>query len=273
MFGLVIVLLARVLVRSGVGAFRLCFMPEKKDQAKIGWLLYTMPLLIKAFNILREPIDFNSFMSSESNTFSLSFNSARFLQSASKLSNSPAETEIEIAFAGRSNAGKSSAINALCNNKKLARTSKTPGRTQLINFFSLSDARVRFVDLPGYGYAKVSLDLKEAWGRHLDDYLQNRTCLSALVLIMDIRKPLTDFDRMLLDWSHRSQMPTLILLTKADKLKRGAAKQAYFKVVKELEAHDVILSVQLFSSLNKDGVEASRQCINRFCEARLSAPE
>ncbi|TNC80955.1 MAG: YihA family ribosome biogenesis GTP-binding protein [Oleiphilus sp.] len=212
-------------------------------------------------------------MSSEPKPLTLSFNSARFLQSASKLSNSPAETEIEIAFAGRSNAGKSSAINALCNNKKLARTSKTPGRTQLINFFSLSEPRVRLVDLPGYGYAKVSLDLKEAWGQHLDDYLQNRACLSALVLIMDIRKPLTDFDRMLLDWSHRSQMPTLILLTKADKLKRGAAKQVYFKVVKELEEHDAILSVQLFSSTSKDGVEACRQSIIAFCQSRLIAPE
>ena len=113
-------------------------------------------------------------MTTDSNDLALSYNSARFLQSSSKLSNCPPEAVVEVAFAGRSNAGKSSAINSITNNKKLARTSKTPGRTQLINFFSLSDPRVRLVDLPGYGYAKVSLSLKEEWGRHLDDYLQHR---------------------------------------------------------------------------------------------------
>ena len=212
-------------------------------------------------------------MSSEPEQFTLSFNSARFLQSASKLSNCPPETGAEICFAGRSNAGKSSAINAITNNKKLARTSKTPGRTQLINFFSLSDSRVRLVDLPGYGYAKVSLDLKAEWGRHLDDYLQNRESLSALVLIMDIRKPLTEFDWMLLDWSHKCALPTLILLTKADKLKRGAAKNVYFKVRKELEEHSALEDIVLFSSLNKDGVDQARDLITRMTARSLQAQE
>ncbi|KZY64599.1 ribosome biogenesis GTP-binding protein YihA/YsxC, partial [Oleiphilus sp. HI0066] len=149
--------------------------------------------------------------------FRLAYDSAAFMQSGSKLSNCPSDNGIEIAFAGRSNAGKSSAINSITQNKKLARTSKTPGRTQLINFFSLDIEGVRLVDLPGYGYAKVSLDMKEAWGRHLEDYLQNRDSLVGLVLIMDIRKPLTEFDTMLLDWSKKSELSTTILLTKADK--------------------------------------------------------
>lgn len=210
-------------------------------------------------------------MTDSDTDFSLSYNSARFLQSASKLSNCPDEVLAEVCFAGRSNAGKSSAINSITNNKKLARTSKTPGRTQLINFFSLSDPRVRLVDLPGYGYAKVSLDLKAEWGRHLDDYLQNRESLAALVLIMDIRKPLTDFDRMLLDWSHRCVVPTLVLLTKADKLKRGAAKNVYFSVRKELEQHSCLEDVVLFSSLNKDGIEAARKAIDVIIQRRLQA--
>lgn len=212
-------------------------------------------------------------MTTDSQPLALAFNSARFLQSGSKLSNCPAETQAEICFAGRSNAGKSSAINALTNNKKLARTSKTPGRTQLINFFSLNDPRVRLVDLPGYGYAKVSLDLKAQWGKHLDAYLQNRACLSTLVLIMDIRKPLTEFDWMLLDWSHRCALPTLVLLTKADKLKRGAAKNAYFQVKKELEEHASLTDIILFSSLNKDGVKEARNSLNKITELALSAQD
>ena len=210
-------------------------------------------------------------MSSDSQAFSLSFNSARFLQSASKLSNCPPEAEAEICFAGRSNAGKSSAINALTANKKLARTSKTPGRTQLINFFSLNDPRVRLVDLPGYGYAKVSLDLKEEWGRHLEQYLQERESLSTLVLIMDIRKPLTEFDQMLLDWSDKCLLPTLILLTKADKLKRGAAKNAYFQVKTALKEHQSLEDVVLFSSLNKDGVQEARTILSQITARRLQS--
>jgi len=199
-----------------------------------------------------------------SNIPTISYNSARFTQSASKLNNCPPDNGIEIAFAGRSNAGKSSAINAITINKKLARTSKTPGRTQLINFFGLSNPGVRLVDLPGYGYAKVSLDLKAEWGKHLDDYLRNRDSLAGLVLIMDIRKPLTEFDNMLLDWSSECELPTVILLTKSDKLKFGPAKQVYFQVKKALEGHKSLKDVVLFSSLKKSGIKESRQTLDQI---------
>jgi GTP-binding protein len=200
---------------------------------------------------------------------SISYNSARFSQSASKLNNCPSDNGIEIAFAGRSNAGKSSAINSITNNKKLARTSKTPGRTQLINFFSLSTPGVRLVDLPGYGFAKVSLDLKAEWGKHLDDYLRNRQSLAGLVLIMDIRKPLTQFDEMILDWTSQRELATLILLTKSDKLKYGPAKQACFQVKKALAEHQSLKDVILFSSLKKSGIEESRESLNQIINERF----
>jgi len=194
----------------------------------------------------------------------IAFNSARFLQSASTVHNCPPDEGSEIAFAGRSNAGKSSAINAITNNKKLARTSKTPGRTQLINFFSLSSPGKRLVDLPGYGFAKVSLDLKAQWGKHLNAYLQERNALTSLVLIMDIRKPMTDFDEMLLDWTDQCQLPTVILLTKADKLKFGPAKQVMLKVKKQLENHSSLHKVILFSSTKKQGVEEARATLSEL---------
>jgi GTP-binding protein len=202
---------------------------------------------------------------SQENTpkFQLAYNSASFLQSGSKLSNCPSDSGIEIAFAGRSNAGKSSAINSITQNKKLARTSKTPGRTQLINFFSLNVDGVRLVDLPGYGYAKVSLDMKEAWGKHLEDYLQNRESLAGLVLIMDIRKPMTEFDTMLLDWSKKSELSTTVLLTKSDKLKYGPAKACMLQVKKALEDHGYINDVILFSSLKKTGLKEARTALDR----------
>lgn len=202
---------------------------------------------------------------SQENTpkFQLAYNSASFLQSGSKLSNCPSDSGIEIAFAGRSNAGKSSAINSITQNKKLARTSKTPGRTQLINFFSLNVDGVRLVDLPGYGYAKVSLDMKEAWGKHLEDYLQNRESLAGLVLIMDIRKPMTEFDTMLLDWSKKSELSTTVLLTKSDKLKYGPAKACMLQVKKALADHGYINDVILFSSLKKTGLKEARVALDR----------
>jgi GTP-binding protein len=209
-------------------------------------------------------------MNLQNHPLSISFNSARFTQSSSKLNNCPPDKGIEIAFAGRSNAGKSSAINTITNNKKLARTSKTPGRTQLINFFELSSPGIRLVDLPGYGYAKVSLDLKAEWGRHLDDYLRNRDALAGLVLIMDIRKPLTEFDNMLLDWSNQCQVPTVILLTKSDKFKFGPAKQVYFQVKKALEDHSSLKDIILFSSLKKSGVEESRESLASVIRTRFN---
>lgn len=179
-----------------------------------------------------------------------------FLQSAAKLSQCPTTVQAEVAFAGRSNAGKSSAINTLTDNKKLARTSKTPGRTQLINYFSIAENRC-LVDLPGYGYAKVPMAMKKEWDKNLSDYLQNRDALKGLVLLMDIRHPLQEFDTMMLNWAVEGEMPVHILLTKADKLKRGAAKNTLFAVQKHLKEANVddLVSVQLFSALKNEGVK------------------
>ncbi len=180
------------------------------------------------------------------------YRSAQFLTSAAKLAQCPPDAGWEVAFAGRSNAGKSSAINSLTNNKKLAKTSKTPGRTQLINFFELSESQ-RLVDLPGYGYAKVPLAVKREWVKQLENYLQNRRCLRGLILLMDIRHPLQPFDQQMLGWALQAAMPVHILLTKADKLKRGAAGTALLQVRDKLKANVDLVSVQLFSALKHDG--------------------
>jgi GTP-binding protein len=177
---------------------------------------------------------------------------AQFLTSAAKVSQCPPDGGWEVAFAGRSNAGKSSAINSLTNNKKLAKTSKTPGRTQLINFFELSESQ-RLVDLPGYGFAKVPLAVKREWTKQLENYLQNRQCLRGLILLMDIRHPLQPFDQQMLDWALQAAMPVHILLTKADKLKRGAASTALLQVRASLKDNADLVSVQLFSALKHDG--------------------
>ncbi len=180
------------------------------------------------------------------------YRGAKFLISAAKFQQCPPDKGWEVAFAGRSNAGKSSAINSLTNNKKLAKTSKTPGRTQLINFFELSENQ-RLVDLPGYGFAKVPLAVKQEWTKQLENYLQNRQCLRGMILLMDVRHPLQPFDRQMLDWALQASMPVHILLTKADKLKRGAAGTALLQVRAELRPHAELTSVQLFSALKHDG--------------------
>jgi len=177
---------------------------------------------------------------------------AKFLTSAAKFAQCPPDTGWEVAFAGRSNAGKSSAINSLTNNKKLAKTSRTPGRTQLINFFELSDNQ-RLVDLPGYGFAKVPLAVKREWTKQLENYLQNRQCLRGLILLMDVRHPLQPFDQQMLDWALQASMPVHILLTKADKLKRGPSGAALLQVRAELRPHADLASVQLFSALKHNG--------------------
>jgi len=180
------------------------------------------------------------------------YRGARFLTSAATLAQCPPDCGWEVAFAGRSNAGKSSAINSLTNNSKLAKTSRTPGRTQLINFFALS-ADQRLVDLPGYGFAKVPLAVKQEWTRQLENYLQNRQCLRGLILLMDVRHPLQPFDLQMLDWAWRASMPVHILLTKADKLRRGAAGTALLQVRATLKSHPGLASAQLFSALKSDG--------------------
>jgi GTP-binding protein len=179
---------------------------------------------------------------------------ATFLTSAGKLSQCPPDEGWEVAFAGRSNAGKSSAINSLTQNKKLARTSKTPGRTQLINFFALTGQQ-RLVDLPGYGFAKVPRAVKQDWIRLMEGYLQHRRSLRGLVLLMDVRRPLQPFDSQMLDWAISAGMPVHILLTKADKLKKGPANSSLLQVRKQLAEHRELVSVQLFSALKHTGHE------------------
>ncbi len=191
----------------------------------------------------------------------INFREACFIQSASEIENAPPDQGWEVAFAGRSNSGKSSAINALTGNRKLARTSRTPGRTQLINFFALSDSQ-RLVDLPGYGFAKVPLAVKKNWNQQLERYLQYRESLCGLVMLMDIRHPLTDPDKQMLGWAVAASMPVHILLTKADKLKRGPAQNTLLSVRGELAAHAELVSVQCFSSLKHQGVEELGKQIN-----------
>lgn len=181
---------------------------------------------------------------------------AAFVLSAAHLSQCPADDGIEVAFAGRSNAGKSSAINVICEQSKLARTSKTPGRTQQINFFALDEAR-RLVDLPGYGFARIPEELRRAWGRLVEGYLRNRRSLAGIVLLMDARHPLKDQDRELIHWAGTLAIPLHILLTKSDKLSRGAAKSALLAVRREL-ATVPATTIQLFSALNGSGVDEAR---------------
>ena len=193
----------------------------------------------------------------------LNYHVTHFVMSAPDIRHLPADTGIEVAFAGRSNAGKSSALNTLTNQKGLARTSKTPGRTQLINLFEVKEGK-RLVDLPGYGYAEVPEEMKLKWQRALGEYLQKRQALKGLVVLMDIRHPLKDLDRQMIQWSVESGIPVLLLLTKADKLASGARK-AQLNVVREaaLEfAGDV--QVELFSSLKKIGVDKVGQKLDSW---------
>ena len=189
------------------------------------------------------------------------FRNAVFLQSASGIENAPSDYGWEVAFAGRSNSGKSSAINTLTGQKKLARTSRTPGRTQLINFFALSDNQ-RLVDLPGYGFAKVPLAVKKKWNQQLERYLQRRQSLRGLIMLMDIRHPLTEPDQQMLGWAIAADMPVHILLTKSDKLKRGPAQNTLLSVRHQLSAHQALVSVQLFSSLRGIGVDELGRQLN-----------
>ena len=188
----------------------------------------------------------------------INFQSAVYSTSASKLEQCPPDSGFEVAFIGRSNAGKSSAINVLTGQTRLARTSKTPGRTQLLNFFSVGENRY-LVDLPGFGYAKVPIEMRNKWQQQLERYLRQRQSLRGLVLLMDIRHPFKDSDRMMLDWCVDAEVPLHILLTKTDKLKQGAAKAVLLQSRKEVQEHAELVSVQLFSSLNGLGVEELRE--------------
>lgn len=182
------------------------------------------------------------------------FENATFMISAPDISHLTSDSGIEIAFAGRSNAGKSSALNTLTRQKNLARTSKTPGRTQLINVFEIEDG-IRLIDLPGYGFAKVPYEVKQKWQKALGEYLQKRQSLKGIVVLMDIRHPLKDLDKQLIHWAIDSDIPVLALLTKADKLKQGARSKAVKEVKEAVQDFGGDVTVAPFSSLKNTGID------------------
>lgn len=188
------------------------------------------------------------------------FPNAKFVTSANAASQFLPDTGLEVAVAGRSNAGKSSAINVIVNQRQFARTSKTPGRTQLVNFFDLRTGQ-RLVDLPGYGFAKVAASVRRHWGQLLQTYFENRTSLRGLILVVDVRRELQDFDRQMIEFARSVSLPIHVLLTKSDKLKRGKAATALLQVKKELGDS---ASVQLFSALSRQGVDEARDVLERF---------
>lgn len=211
---------------------------------------------------------------SEYSTSSLNWlHSAEFLMSAPKLSLCVEDTGYEIAFAGRSNAGKSSAINALTNQKQLARASKRPGRTQMINFFSLGNLDQRLVDLPGYGYAAVPEAMKLVWQKELENYLIHRQSLQGLVLLMDIRHPLQHFDVMMLEWAYSRKLFVHVLLTKADKLNRGPASKVLLEIQDRLKQMKLHFSIQLFSSMSRLGLEELASIMAGRLNYTLDAPK
>lgn len=191
------------------------------------------------------------------------YHQAQFLKSAVELSHLPADKGWEVAFIGRSNAGKSSAINAITGIRGLARTSSTPGQTQMINLFGLDKDR-RLVDLPGYGYAKVPRTIKERWQKSIDEYLEKRHCLRGLILVMDIRHPLKEGDQQLIAWSIKCEVPVHILLTKADKLNTSETRKILKEVSATLEPFGSTLSVQIFSAMHNQGVEAAQVRLNSW---------
>jgi GTP-binding protein len=183
----------------------------------------------------------------------------------------PADSLAEVAFAGRSNAGKSSAINTLCNHKRLAFVSKMPGRTQHLNFFRVEEGRF-LVDLPGYGFARAPKDQKHVWQALIGGYLANRPQLAGLVLIMDSRHPLTELDRSLLEWFRLSGKPVHVLLSKSDKLSRGPAQQTLRQVRAELSDIGLNATVQLFSSLKRDGAEEAEAVLRTWLGVTKKSP-
>jgi len=189
---------------------------------------------------------------------------ARFLTSANAAKQFVPDSGVEVAVAGRSNSGKSSAINIIVNRRQFARTSKTPGRTQLVNFFSLRDGQ-RLVDLPGYGFARVSDAMREHWGELLAEYFRVRQSLKGLLLIVDIRRALQDYDRQMMAFAEDVDLPIHILLTKADKLKKGQAATTLLQVRKELDER---ATVQQFSALNRQGEDEAREVLERLLAAR-----
>lgn len=182
------------------------------------------------------------------------FPEARFLLSSWQPNQFPPDTGAEVAFVGRSNSGKSSALNAITGRRDLARTSKTPGRTQLINFFALKDSQ-RLADLPGYGYAKVPAEMQRHWRELMNRYVEDRESLVGLMIVMDARRPLTDFDLQMLEWTRSASLNTHLLLTKADKLSRSEAMTTLKQVQAKTQG---AATAQLFSAVTKTGVDEAR---------------
>ncbi len=199
------------------------------------------------------------------------YQNTHFITSAPDIRHLPVDEGIEIAFAGRSNAGKSSSLNRLTNQKSLAKTSKTPGRTQLINLFKVTEG-CHIVDLPGYGFAQVPLEMKKKWQKSLGEYLQKRECLKGLVVLMDIRHPMKDLDQQLIIWAVECGIPVQVLLTKADKLKSGARKAQILKIRKDAQQFGGDVSVDGFSSLSGIGVDILRNKLDSWF-APMVAPE
>jgi GTP-binding protein len=191
------------------------------------------------------------------------YTQAKFINSSPRLKDTPPDQGLEVAFAGRSNAGKSSAINTLTRQHGLARISKTPGRTQMLNFFEINEHQ-RFVDLPGYGYAKVPLAVKKQWHELMETYLTSRKSLCAIVLVMDVRHPLTEFDWQMVEWCEHTGLPLHVLLTKADKLNYGAAKNTLLQIQNELKEANFPLTIQLFSSLKKTGIDEVHKALDHL---------
>jgi GTP-binding protein len=185
----------------------------------------------------------------------INYHNAEFLLSCPNIAFAPDDEGVEVIFAGRSNAGKSSCINALTGQKKLAKVSKTPGRTQHLVFFNLGNKK-KLVDLPGYGFAKVPEKVKQKWNQDMGEYFAKRQCLKGAILLMDIRHPLKEFDKLMLNWCLESDIKVHILLTKADKLSKNQANKALFAVQKQLPKG---VSLQLFSALKKLGVDKLKQ--------------
>jgi GTP-binding protein len=191
------------------------------------------------------------------------YRATRFLTSVYELSQLPPDQGYEVVFAGRSNAGKSSALNTLTQQKSLAHISKTPGRTQMIHFFQVEPGRY-LVDLPGYGYAKVPDRVRRHWQNTVERYLSHRQVLRGLFLLMDIRHPFTELDRQMLNWCEQRRLSSHILLTKADKLKRGAALAVLHQVQKHTQRHYRHVSIQLFSALTRNGVEEAQAKLDQW---------
>lgn len=193
----------------------------------------------------------------------LNYQKATFLLSVAKINQLPPDTGTEIAIVGRSNSGKSSILNCLTQNKALARVSKTPGRTQLINLFKLDEER-RIADLPGYGFAKVPQNTKLQWEKLISTYLQDRNCLRGLLLVMDIRHPLKELDQQILSWCATCNLPVYVLLNKSDKLSASAAKQTAMQVKKFITNIDASFALQTFSALKKLGVTELQQLLDNW---------